>query len=234
VHETNPPSPWNLAQRAGVWLLAATSILCLLTEFYRICPMRFFTLAIFLPALGLLGIWAAIDSRRRKAIVAPVLIGAISGLLAAVSYDIFRLPFVFARQWGLDSFVPAMNLFKIFPAFGAMILGEPYPQTTYALNAHLLGWAYHFTNGLTFGIMYLAMVGNPQKRHWAWAVVFAVGLELGMLFTPYTRAFGIPISSTFVVVTLTAHLIFGVVLGIISGKLWRKWSPSGTLRFSPA
>jgi len=214
---------WSGAQRFGVWLLAATSIACLMTEFYQVCPMRTFTLAIFIPALIILAVWTGFDAVRVHRIFVPVMIGAVSGLLAAVSYDIFRLPFVFSKQWGLTGIVPALNLYKVFPAFGAMILGQPYPQAEYQLSAELLGWAYHFSNGLTFGVMYLAMVGNPLKRHWAWAVVFAVGLELAMLFTPYPKAFGIPVTSTFVWATLTAHLIFGVAMGLISRRLWARF-----------
>jgi len=77
-----------------------------------------------------------------------------------VAYDVFRLPFVFAKEWGIASVVPPMNLFKVFPRFGAMILGQPVEQTTYTLAADLVGWTYHFSNGLTFGIMYLAMIGD--------------------------------------------------------------------------
>ena len=224
VRDDNSRNRWTSVQRLAIWLLAATSIACLLTEFYRICPMRFFTLTIFLPALAILAIWGGFDATRRKQIIGPIVVGALSGLIAAVGYDIFRLPFVFAKQWGLNDVVPALNLFKVFPAFGAMILGQPYPQESYSLNAHLLGWAYHFSNGLTFGIMYVAMVGDPRKHHWIWAVLFAVGLELAMLFTPYVTAFGIPLSRTFVVVTLAAHSIFGIVLGLTCGKLWEKWN----------
>ncbi len=46
-------------------------------------------------------------------------------MLGAVAYDVFRLPFVFAKEWGLDSVLPPLQLFKVFPRFGAMILGEP-------------------------------------------------------------------------------------------------------------
>ena len=49
-------------------------------------------------------------------------------VLAAVAYDVFRLPFVFAREWGISSVVPPMNLFKVFPRFGAMILAQPLEQ----------------------------------------------------------------------------------------------------------
>ena len=188
--------------------------------------MRVFTLTIFLPALAALVIWSALDQR----VLIPVLIGTACGLLAAFSYDIFRLPFVFSKQWGLSGFVPPLRLFNAFPAFGAMLLGHPYPRADYSLSEHLLGWAYHFSNAITFGIMYLAAVGNPRLRHWTWAVVMAVGLEIGMLATPYTRALGIPLTITFIWVTLTAHLIFGVALGVSSSR----WNFSRALGVNPA
>ncbi len=207
---------WSNRQRAGAFILSASSIICLLTEFYGLCPMRLFTLAVFLPCMVGLTIWSGMDRR----LLFPVLFGAGCGLLAAVAYDVFRLPFVFSNQWGLKGVVPHLKLFNAFPAFGAMILGEAYPRASYTLSEHLLGWAYHFSNAITFGIMYLAAVGNPQTRHWLWAVAMAVGLEIGMLATPYTRALGIPLTITFIYVTLAAHLIFGVVLGLSSSK-WR-------------
>ena len=85
--------------------------------------------------------------------------------------------------------------------------------------ANLIGWAYHFSNGTTFGVMYAAMVNGEWRRLWWVAVIFAVGLELGMLFTPYPKMFGIQRSSLFVVVTLVAHGIFGVVMGRMSIRL---------------
>lgn len=107
-----------------------------------------------------------------------------------------------------------MPIFEVFPRFGAMILGQPLEQPSYSLAAHLLGWMYHFSNGCTVGVMYLALVGDGLRRHWGWAVLMAVGLELGMLLTPYPQTFGIHVTARFVVVTLTAHLISGVGLGL--------------------
>ena len=99
-----------------------------------------------------------------------------------------------------------------------MILGQPIEQGAYSLNAQLVGWLYHFSNGATFGVMYLAMIGDGASRHWAWAVLMAVGLELGMLLTPYPSVFHIPLSLRFIAVTAAAHAIFGVVLGL--SVLW--------------
>jgi len=211
----------------AVFALASTSILSLLVEFYGVCSMRAFTLAISLPALVGLLAWAlrdrAVGSQR---LWRGIVVGSVAGLVAAVGYDIFRLPFVFARDLGIERVVPPLPLFKVFPRFGAMILGQSLEQSVYAPLTQLIGWAYHFSNGLTFGIMYLALVGDANRRHWAWAVVFAVGLELGMLFTPYPRFFGITLAPRFVVVTVAAHLVFGVVMGLSALGLSRLLTPS--------
>jgi hypothetical protein len=50
--EGQPRNLWTSTGRGIVFILAATSIACLLSEFYRLCPMREFTLFIFLPALA--------------------------------------------------------------------------------------------------------------------------------------------------------------------------------------
>lgn len=206
---------WGGLSRSIVFALAATSIWCLMAEMYHLCSMRLFTFAIFVPALGILAVVCGVDlARGPRVLVRNVMLGAVGGIIAAISYDIFRLPFVFAREWHIAGIVPPLNLFKVFPRFGAMILGQPIEQVTYSLGTQITGWAYHFSNGLTFGIMYLAMVGDARRRSWTWAVVMAVGLELAMIVTPYPGIFGITVGTTFVVVTLAAHLIFGVVLGL--------------------
>lgn len=222
----NLTNHWTTKGRAVVFVLAASSIACLLLDFYGVCPMRPFTFFVFLPAVLALFAIAVADKMTGDGILwRNVMIGLAAGLIAAVAYDIFRLPFVFAKSWGIDSVVPPMNLFKVFPRFGAMILGQPIEQASYSPATHLVGWIYHFSNGLTFGVMYLAMMGDGTKRKWFWAVVMAVGLELGMLFTPYPNVFGIHLSGFFIIVTLTAHLIFGVVMGKAAQQFSLHWEP---------
>src|SRR5215475_5995584 len=205
-------------------MLAASSIACLLFDFYRLCPMRTFTLFIFAPAMVALLGFAIFDRLRGDGMLwRAVLIGFFGGLLAAVSYDVFRLPFVFAKEWGISSIVPPMGLFKVFPRFGAMVLGQPIEQSHYSMTTQIVGWLYHFSNGATFGVMYVAMIGNPTRRHWAWAVVMALALELGMLLTPYPQVFGIQVTTRFVVVTVAAHAIFGVGLGLTVRTLARRF-----------
>ena len=95
------------------------------------------------------------------------------------------------------------------------------------MPAQVLGWLYHFSNGTTFGVMYVAIIGDPTRRHWAWAVLMALALELGMLLTPYPQVFGIAITTRFVMVTIAAHAIFGVALGLTVRWLTRSMNGLG-------
>jgi len=214
---------WNVRGRCLVFALAASSIACLLADFYGLCPMRIFTPFVFLPALLALFLFAALDRRRGdRQLWRAVWVGFVAGLIAAAAYDVFRLPFVFAREWGIDSVVPPLSLYKAFPRFGAMVLGQPREQPEYSLAAHVIGWIYHFSNGATFGVMYLAIIGDSTRRHWVWAVLFALTLELGMLVTPYPSLFNIPVTPRFVLVTVAAHAIFGAGLGLSARRLARQ------------
>ena len=220
---------WTWQGRLLVFTLSATSIWCLLAEFYGLCSMRMFTCTILVPATVALIAFAVLDRLKGDGqLWQGVVVGAVAGFVAAVAYDVFRLPFVFSREWGWSAVVPPMNLFKVFPRFGAMILGEPVEQEAYSLAAHLVGWVYHFSNGITFGVMYAAMIGDLRRRSWLWAVLLATGLELAMLLTPYPLFFAIPLTTLFVAVTFTAHLVFGVALGLVTKWSARQWPlPSG-------
>ncbi len=225
---------WNLPTRAVVFALSATSIWCLLAEFYGLCSMRLFTFAILLPATAILIALAIVDRIKGEGLLwRGVAIGAVAGLIAACSYDIFRIPFVFAAANDTGPDWLRLPLFKVFPRFGAMILGEPFDATTpdaqFSLAAHVIGWIYHFSNGITFGVMYVALVGDASRRSWLWAVAFATLVEVAMLITPYTSFFGIRAGANFIIATLTAHAIFGTTLGLVSKWIGEKWRAPRTL-----
>lgn len=134
------------------------SIWCLLAEFYGLCSMRTFTLYVLIPATLLLIAMAALDRIRGDGrLCRAVAIGAVGGLIAACAYDLFRIPFVVAAIDGVGPLWLRLPLFKVFPRFGAMILGQAFTaqqtDSQFTLMAHLLGWAYHLSNGVTFGIM---------------------------------------------------------------------------------
>jgi hypothetical protein len=222
------PLQWTASGRTIVFVLAATSIWCLLAEMYGLCDMRTFTFAILIPAtIALYGMAVLDRARGDRRLWRAVVIGSLAGLVAAVAYDLFRLPFVFSDDWGLGAWgIPQMPLFKVFPRFGALILGEPVEQASYSLAAHLIGWAYHFSNGATFGVMFAAGIGEAARRYgggWLWAVVMAFGIEACLLLSPYATFFNIPMSARFIVVTLLAHVIFGIGLGLYFAWHARRW-----------
>ena len=219
---------WTAPGRLIVFVLAATSIWCLLSEMYGLCNMRTFTIFILIPATIALYAMAWIDRQRGdRRLFRAVMIGTVAGLAAAIAYDIFRLPFVFSDAWGMGRFgIPQMPLFKVFPRFGALILGQPPEQLSYSPAANILGWAYHFSNGATFGVMFAALIGEASRRFgggWMWAVLMAMGIETCLLLSPYAAFFNIELNARFVVVTLLAHAVFGLGLGLWFAWHSRRW-----------
>jgi hypothetical protein len=202
----------QLALRVVVFALASLSFACLLGHFYGFWTMHFFGCWVLPPATAVL-VWIAYryPGHPRTWIVQ----GTLGGIVAAVAYDLYRLPFVLAGT----------PLFKVFPMFGQMLLGVPGPpfaeEPTTA--AYLLGWFYHFSNGAALGIMFLAMAGNLTGRKAFWgAVIWALTVEFILLNTPYAGFFGLPLNGWFIFLTASAHLIFGIVLG-----LWCRWRVVG-------
>jgi len=213
--------------RAIVFALSAMSIWCLLSEFYGLCSMRTFVLWVLIPAMILLTIMAVLDrAKGDRRLFRAVLIGVLAGFVAACAYDLFRLPWVVGHAHKIGPAWLRLPLFRVFPQFGAMILSQPFTSqqssNAYSLSAHVVGWIYHFSNGMTFGIMYMALIGDALKRSWLWAIALAAGLELMMLLTPYTTFFAIRITALFIAVTLTAHVIFGLTLGPLAKWMQRR------------
>jgi len=196
-----------LFTRPVVFLLASLSFACLLGEFYNLWPMRAFACWALLPATALL-IGIAIASQRRpdkygNAAATWIIEGALGGVIAACAYDLFRVPFVLS----------GFPLFKVFPMFGQMLLGTN--TADFSWPVQVVGWTYHFSNGAALGIMFLAMLPRvPGRFVVVGAVLWAMCVEAILLMTPYATFFKIAMSySTFIALTVSAHLIFGVTLG---------------------
>lgn len=114
--DSYPRDFWSPPLRLLVFSLAATSIWCLLAEFYGLCSMRAFTWFISLPALLALAALALADrAHGTQRLWRCVVVGSVAGFGAAVAYDVFRLPFVFADALGIADIVPSLRLFKVFP-----------------------------------------------------------------------------------------------------------------------
>lgn len=198
----------SFPSRALVFTLAFLSFACLLGQFYGVWTMRWFGCWILPPATTLLALIAALDTGKTSRLRGArtwIVQGALGGIIAAFAYDLFRLPFVLAGA----------PLFRVFPHFGELLLGASEPRWL----VHTLGWSYHLSNGAALGIMFLAMVWRASATSLFWgAIAWALFIEAMLLLTPYTRFFGLPLDARFVALTVSAHLVFGIVLG-----LWCRW-----------
>lgn len=196
--------PARLPLRALVFTLAFLSFACLLGQFFGFWTMRWFGCWVLPPATALLAVIAWRTRGGSAGADSPhawIVQGTLGGLLAAVAYDLFRLPFVLGGA----------PLFKVFPRFGQMLLGASEP----AWLVQCLGWSYHFSNGAALGIMFLAMLPRPTPRTLLFgAVAWALFVEAMLLISPYTQFFGLPLDRTFLLLTISAHLVFGLALGL--------------------
>ena len=196
---------WRLGMRGLVFLLASLSFACLLGQIHGLWSMRVFACLVLVPSTLLL---AAIALRNRgdfRNLETPagwIVLGAIAGLISAVAYDLYRLPFVMAGA----------PLFNVFPRFGELVLESHEPRWL----VHLLGWSYHFSNGAALGIMFLAVVTAFRRANLFWcAIAWALVVEALLLISNYANFFGFQLNGRFLFLTISAHLVFGIVLGIL-------------------
>lgn len=184
--------------RIAAVALASTSFVALFAEMYRVVALRPAVCVLVLPALVVLGALAIRDRRGGDGALARDLgRGALGGVVAAVTYDLFRVPFVLA----------GMPLFAAFARFGEALSGQPAQHPL----AIVLGWGFHFGNGASLGAMYA--VAAPRAPWWG-AVVWALAVEGALLVSPYAAWMGVAVGPSFIAVTLAAHLLFGVTLGL--------------------
>jgi hypothetical protein len=193
-----------LTSRATIFFLAFLSFACLLGTFYGLWSMHVFACLILPPATALLAWagWLTRDQpRSRRSPHTWIVEGALAGIVAAAAYDIYRLPFV----------LHGAPLFKVFPRFGALILGGSGPSWLIQLT----GWTYHFSNGAALGIMFLCLTASAPRR-WipAGAIGWALFVEAMLLMSPYAQFFGLKLDGTFLFLTISAHAVFGATLGL--------------------
>lgn len=193
-----------LGSRIVVFGLAWLSFGCLLGQFYGLWSMRWFGCVVLPPATLLLALAAYLHRNEPGSLGSPwvwIVQGAVGGIVAAVVYDLYRLPFVLSGA----------PLFKVFPRFGELLLGASEPRWL----VHGLGWTYHFSNGAALGIMFLVMASCFRRPALFWgAVAWALFVEAMLLVTPYVSFFGLKMDPRFVFLTASAHLIFGAALGL--------------------
>jgi hypothetical protein len=177
-------------------LLGASSIASLLLYFYGVFDMRRGVLSMLLPAVVLLilvMLWARWTGR--QSLSHRMLAGLWAGALATLMYDLVRVPIVWS----------GLPVFKAISYFGTVIVDTPAPSPL----SEVIGWTYHFSNGVGFGLMYAVLVLRP---HWLTATLWGLVLEGAMLLTPYAEVFGYRVSPTFLAITIGSHIVYGLTL----------------------
>lgn len=169
---------------------------------------------VLLPGLALLGAVTGLSLKNFPSLANRIFVGALAGALATIGLDAVRL-------WGYSQGYMPANMPK---QFGRMITG---PMGS-AGEVRKSGYAYHFLNGMDFGIVYAIIVG---PAHWLWGVVWGLVVWVLMMTTPPMLMSGSgpflyrkgPGPST---VALGAHIIMGTIIGTIVKTLAR---PKGNL-----
>ena len=205
----------KLSIHASVFLLASLSFACLLGQFYGLWSMHVFGCWVLPPATILLAAiawWFRADKTRLQSPWVWVVHGTIGGLLAAVAYDAYRVPFV----------LNGAPLFKVFPKFGELLVGKSDPRWL----IQTVGWGYHFSNGAALGIMFLAMISLFAHPLMVWGgAAWALFVEAMLLLTPYASFFGLQPNAKFLFLTASAHLIFGLALGFYCRARFGTFAP---------
>ena len=184
---------------ALAFVAAGTSIAALLAHAAGIVRMPFTVSFVTLPGLVLLlslMVWAG---RAQKTLLFNRLwVGTVAGFLGLIGYDGIRWIIQMAFPSGFDAF-------SAIRGFGTFMTGKP-PDHAAAIAS---GWAYHVTNGWTFGVVY-AIVAGPAR--WWWGLIWGVTLEVAMILI-YPALFRVRAYEAFLVVSIAGHVVYGSILG---------------------
>jgi hypothetical protein len=188
------------------FLFCLPSGAALLAKVYGLASMRVVTLWIALPCcIGLFAIWIWSRRERTQELETALTIGFVGGLLGTIGYDLSRIPFSLLGQ----------RVFAPISAYGIWILeGGASSRFT-----DLSGWTYHFANGILFGIMYALFM---RRRHWAWAVLWALMLETIAVVSPFARIFYLRGNYQALGIAYLGHVAYGLPPGL----LVQKWNQS--------
>jgi hypothetical protein len=185
-HRLGPPA---------VFLLSGGSIAALLADVYGIAPMHVVFWAASVPSMVALAVLAMLP-RVPAELRHRIRVGAVGGFVGTLGYDLVRIPFAVAGQ----------RVFAPIESYGVLIADA----TTSSEFTSFLGWGYHFSNGITFGIAYAAVAA---RRHWLWGVAWGLALESVAVFSPFATRYAIAGQLVPILIAYGAHVFYGLPLG---------------------
>lgn len=180
----------------------------LLAKVYGLASLQTVTRFVFVPCLiFLVFMWWWAGRTQRDTLSKGLTIGFWGGLLGTLAYDFIRIPFLVLL--GQRVFAP-ISIYGVWLADAGAS-----SQLT-----HALGWAYHFSNGITFGIMYALLM---RRRHWAWAILWGLVLETIAILSPFAQIFNLAGNYGGIAIAYLGHVAYGLPLG----WLVYKWDETG-------
>lgn len=161
-----------------------------------------------LPAGVLLLATLALLYRSNDSLAKTAAAGLAAGAVATVALEAVRLPGFWL------GFMPG-NLPRLM---GVLLLGQF--ASGPSLKSDIAGWAYHFWNGASFGMIYVLIFGTC--RRWVGAI-FGVLLGFGFMLSPVVSALGVgflglEFSKGFPLTVTAAHAAFGLALGWLTSE----------------
>ncbi len=178
--------------------LCVTSVGALLADLYDVMPMEAFARWVTLPGLLLLIASAIRTVPAYSNLQRRIRLGALAGVAGTIAYDLFRIPFALAGQ----------RIFAPIFSYGLLIDGGGMSSSW----TDLLGWLFHLSNGVTFGIAYTVVMAG---RHWGFGVLWGMFLEAVAFLGPFTDIYGLTGKWVSIGIAFAAHIAYGLPLGLM-------------------
>ena len=188
----------------------------LLAKVFGIASLQAVTLFVFLPCLlFLIAVWYWARRNGRHYLHQALVIGFWGGLLGTLAYDVIRVPFLVLL--GQRVFAP-ISVYGVWLAEAGLS----------SRLTEVLGWGYHFSNGITFGVMYALFM---RRRHWLWAILWAFILETIAVVSPFAQIFNLSGNYGALGIAYLGHVAYGLPLGWLVYRwdetlAWREREPA--------
>jgi hypothetical protein len=209
-------------EQEDFWLRGFCFLACipsggaLLAKVFGIASLQAVSLFVFLPCMFLLiGLWYWARRSGRHYLHQALVIGFWGGMLGTLAYDAIRVPFLILL--GQRVFAP-ISVYGIWLAEAEMS----------SRLTEVLGWGYHFSNGITFGMMYALFM---RRRHWLWAILWAFVLETIAVVSPFAEIFNLSGNYGALGIAYLGHVAYGLPLGWLVYRwdetlAWLKGTPA--------
>lgn len=200
---TGADSALRWPQRVVLFVVAGGSIAALLADIFSIAPMWLVFWGASVPSMLLLAVLGA-SSRVHSDLRVRIRVGALAGVIGTLGYDIVRIPFALAGQ----------RVFAPIESYGLLIANA---SASSGLTS-TLGWMYHLSNGVTFGIAYAAIAA---RRPWPLGIVWGLALESVAVFSPFAARYGLAGQFVPIAIAYGAHVFYGYPVGRLVQNLDR-------------